>query len=132
MEITLPHNSYNHILNDNDPKDVRIGFSNSCMFLGDCGIEFNVNSFSRLLGFKEVPSSSDIWYKIAEIVIGETDPDSGNETTTDKVVDRDKLLEIADDMIERQRFAATGATDGVVDAGCLRDYAEQIRKVVSS
>ena len=45
----------------------------------------------------------------------------------DDVVDRDALLELADEMDRRQHDAATAATDGVVDAWCLREYAERIR-----
>ena len=43
-------------------------------------------------------------------------------------VDRDALLELADEMDRRQRDAATAATDGVVDAWCLREYANRIRE----
>ena len=42
--------------------------------------------------------------------------------------DRDALLELADEMDRRQHGVATAATDGVVDAWCLREYAERIRE----
>ena len=43
-------------------------------------------------------------------------------------VDRDALLALADEMDRRQHDIATAATDGVVDAWCLREYARRIRK----
>lgn len=48
----------------------------------------------------------------------------------DDVVDRDALLALADEMEQRQRDAATGATDGVVDAWCLREHADRIRAIL--
>ena len=42
--------------------------------------------------------------------------------------DRDALLELADEMDRRQHDVATAATDGVVDAWCLREYADRIRE----
>ena len=42
--------------------------------------------------------------------------------------DREALLALADEMEQRQRDAATAATDGVVDAWCLREYADRIRE----
>ena len=44
--------------------------------------------------------------------------------------DRDALLALADEMGRRQHDAATAATDGVVDAWCLREYARRIRKAL--
>lgn len=43
-------------------------------------------------------------------------------------IDRDALLALADEMDRRQRDVATAATDGVVDAWCLREYADLIRE----
>ena len=43
-------------------------------------------------------------------------------------VDRDALLALADEMDRRQHDVATAATDGVVDAWCLREYARRIRE----
>lgn len=43
-------------------------------------------------------------------------------------IDRDALLELADEMDRRQHDAATAATNGVVDAWCLREYADRIRE----
>lgn len=45
-------------------------------------------------------------------------------------VDRGALLKLADEMEQRQRDAATAATDGVVDAWCLREYADCIRAIL--
>lgn len=45
-------------------------------------------------------------------------------------VDRDALLKLADEMEQRQHDAATAATDGVVDAWCLREYADRIRAIL--
>ena len=45
-------------------------------------------------------------------------------------IDRDALLALADEMDRRQHDAATAATDGVVDAWCLREYARRIRKAL--
>ena len=44
--------------------------------------------------------------------------------------DRDALLELADEMDRRQHDVATAATDGVVDAWCLREYADLIREAL--
>ena len=44
--------------------------------------------------------------------------------------DRDALLKLADEMERMQRDAATAATDGVVDAWCLREYARRIREAL--
>lgn len=46
------------------------------------------------------------------------------------ICDRDSLLELADEMDQRQHDAATAATDGVVDAWCLREYARRIREAL--
>ena len=48
----------------------------------------------------------------------------------DDVVDRDALLALADEMDRRQHDVATAATDGVVDAWCLREYARRIREAL--
>ena len=48
----------------------------------------------------------------------------------DDVVDRDALLKLADEMERMQHDAATAATDGVVDAWCLREYARCIREAL--
>lgn len=45
-------------------------------------------------------------------------------------VDMDALLELADEMKQRQRDVATAATDGVVDAWCLVEYADRILKAI--
>ena len=45
-------------------------------------------------------------------------------------VDRDALLALADEMDRRQHDVATAATDGVVDAWCLREYARRIREAL--
>ena len=45
-------------------------------------------------------------------------------------VDRDALLALADEMERMQHDAATAATDGVVDAWCLREYARCIREAL--
>lgn len=41
-----------------------------------------------------------------------------------------KLLEIAKEMEQRAHDAATAATDGVVSAWFLREYADRIREVL--
>lgn len=60
------------------------------------------------------------------------DPDTTTDTTKSPELttkcDRDALLELADEMDRRQHDVATAATDGVVDAWCLREYADLIRE----
>lgn len=52
----------------------------------------------------------------------------GGETYLRDAPDREALLELADEMDRRQHDVATAATDGVVDAWCLREYADLIRE----
>lgn len=44
--------------------------------------------------------------------------------------ERDALLELADKMDERGRFAATAASDGKVSVLYLREYADEIRNII--
>lgn len=44
--------------------------------------------------------------------------------------ERDALLELADEMYERGRFAATAGSDGKVSGWYLREYADEIRNII--
>ena len=71
---------------------------------------------------------ADIWTRLADLI----DPDTTTDTTKSPELttkcDREALLALADEMDRRQHDAATAATDGVVDAWCLREYARSIRE----
>lgn len=44
--------------------------------------------------------------------------------------EHDELLELADEMDERGRFAATAGSDGKVSGWYLREYADRIRDII--
>lgn len=62
--------------------------------------------------------------------VGVCDVVLSNWSIVCRSVDINSLLKLADEMDRRQRDAATAATDGVVDAWCLREYADRIRKAL--
>lgn len=67
----------------------------------------------------------DIWTRLADLI----EPDDMSHGCRDTVAcDREELLALADEMDRRQHDAATAATNGVVDAWCLREYADRIRE----
>ena len=80
------------------------------------------------LGIKGYEDWIGIAHRLADLIDPDCDEGRYEGVHTARPVDREALLALAEEMDRRQHDVATAATDGVVDAWCLREYADLIRE----